>query len=79
MPSNFGIFPNAVYTVRLFRCYSCIRKTKIGKYTKICIQRLVNKAKLAPVGSVKVLRETAHLSLPKTHFYLSEKVVLMLS
>ena len=64
MQPDIRIFPNAVYIARLFKCYSCIRKTKIGKYTKICIQRLVNKAKLAPVGSVKVLRETAHPSLP---------------
>ena len=64
MQPDIRIFPNAVYIARLFKCYSCIRKTKIGKYTKIGIHRLVNKAKLAPVGSVKVLRETAHPSLP---------------
>ena len=63
MQPDIRIFSNTVYIARLFRCYSCIRKTKIRKYTKICIQRLVNKAKLAPVGSVKVLGETAHLSL----------------
>ena len=68
MQPDTRIFPIAVYIARLFRCYSCIRKTKIGKYTKNCIQRLVNKAKLAPVGSVKVLRETAHLSLPQATF-----------
>ena len=62
--TGYSYFSKRGYIARLFRCYSCIRKTKIGKYTKICIQRLVNKAKLAPVGSVKVLRETSHLSLP---------------
>ena len=47
MQPDIRIFPNAVYTARLFRCYSCIRKTKIGKYTKIFVQHWVNKVKLA--------------------------------
>ena len=70
MQPDIRIFPNAVYTARLFRCYSCIRKTKIGKYTKICIQRWVNKAKLAPVGSVKVSGKIPTYPSPKPHFAL---------
>ena len=78
MRPDIRIFPDAVYTARRFRCYSCIRKTKIGKYTKTCAHK-VSKVKLAPVGSVKVSAKTAHLSLPQATFYVSEKVVLMLS
>ena len=78
MQPDIRIFPNAVYIARLFRCYSCIRKTKIGKYTKICIQRLVNKAKLAPVGSVKVCGKLPTYPSLKPHFALSKKVVFVL-
>ena len=74
MQPDIRIFPNAVYTARLFRCYSCIRKTKIGKYTTICIQ-----AKLTLVRSVKVSGKLPTYPSPKSHFALSEKVVLMLS
>ena len=40
MQPGIRIFPNAVYTARLFRCYSCMWKTKIGKYTKICVHKV---------------------------------------
>ena len=79
MQPDIRIFPNAVYTARLFRCYSCIRKTKIGKYTKICVQHWVNKVKLALLGSVKVSGKLPTYPSPKPYFALSEKVVLMLS
>ena len=67
MQPDIRIFPNAVYTARLFRCYSCIRKTKTGKYTKICVHK-VSKVKLAPVGSVKVSGKLPTYPSPKPHF-----------
>ena len=79
MQPDIRIFPNAVYTARLFGCYSCIRKTKIGKYTKIYVQHWVHKVKLAPVGSVKVSGKLPSYPSTKPHFALGEKVLLMLS
>ena len=79
MQPDIRIFPNAVYTARVFRCYSCIRKTKIGKYIKICVQHWVHKVKLAQVASGKVSGKLPTYPSPKPHFPLSEKVVLMLS
>ena len=67
MQPDIRIFLNAVYTAKLFRCYSCNRKTKIGKYTKICVHK-VNKVKLAPAGSVKVSRKLPTYPSPKPHF-----------
>ena len=77
MQPDIRIFPNAVYTARLFRCYSCIWKTKIGKYIIVFNAELI-KPSLPWQDQLRFCGKLPTYPSPKPHFALSEQVVLML-